>query len=189
MRRRTDIDWSNHIVEAETAGNFATIHRLRVPGSICLMVEFVNMHDRGMLVRGDFGSWIFSRCFSPSDKGYASVHYWIEKLWIANPNQKAYEFSKPELDIDIKRLEECYNNDCLHNAEEVSEMDGFINNLRGCETERDLMFVIDDAPAFIEPEDYPNGLDICHRLKIIFDAFDEICARIKCTENETKNWR
>lgn len=60
MRKRTDIDWSKHIVEAETAGDFATIHRLRIPDSIHLMVEFINMHDRGLLVRGDFGSWIFT---------------------------------------------------------------------------------------------------------------------------------
>ena len=186
MRKRTDIDWSKHIVEAETAGDFATIHRLRIPDSICLMVEFINMHDRGLLVCGDFGSWIFSRCFYPSREGNVSDDYWLEKLYIANDRQDPFDFSKKSLDSETNKMVSDYENENGYDNEEISE---FAEILNGCDCRCDVEYVTNYNSDCVEPEDIPSGLIICERLDIIFDAFDEICARIKGTENETKNWR
>ena len=179
MRKRTDMDWSKHIVEAETVGDFATIHRLRIPDSICLMVEFINMHDRGLLVRGDFGSWIFSQCFYPSRDGEVLEQYWLEKLLIANNRQDVHDFSRGVLDAEIEDLVEFSKE-----AGRYNQTKDFIESLRLCASKEEVVSSWDYAPNWVDPEDYPEGLDICERLKIIFDAFDEICRRMKPCERQ-----
>ena len=193
MKSRADMDWSKHILTTEKHGDFATVHRLKKPNTGWEMVEFINIKGHGLLVCGDFGDWKFSRCFIPDRKNHVSDYfwmvsesYWIEKLKISNENIDPFVFSKKILLEEIKNLEELYlEEDDVLNKTEREEFNTWIDELRDCDSTEVLMSLCEDAPGFIDGEDFPEGKDVCEWLKIVFDAFDEICRRMKpCCRQE-----
>lgn len=179
MKRRIDMDWSDHVLKIEEHGEFATVHRLKKPNTGWEMVEFINIKGHGLLVCGDFGDWKFSRCFYPSKDGCVSEQYWIEKLHIANPRQDVFSFSQEALDVDIYQLTEY--------AKEVGRHDEtkeYIDILKESVCRADVVSSWYHCPDWMEPEDYPEGVKTCKRLEIIFDAFDEVCRRMKPCERQ-----
>ena len=81
-KKNTDIDWGKHEMTIRQEGSI-TIHHLKFPDSSIYNVKFIN--GEGVLtVTGDFGNWVFCSPFVPSETGYVSEAYWLEKLRIAS---------------------------------------------------------------------------------------------------------
>jgi hypothetical protein len=101
MKKRTDIDFSKHVVTT-TQHEGLLIHNLAVPGTRIHSVVFIN--TQGILaITGDYGNWIFCREFHPGPKEYVSDHYWIQKLKIAS-TQDPYTFDSKTAQDEIKEL-------------------------------------------------------------------------------------
>lgn len=83
MDKRTNVDFSEHIVietHFKNDNHNIDIWDLKLPDSDYIhRVTFINSCDR-MMVKGDFGNWVFSREFHPSKNGGVNSYYWDEKL-------------------------------------------------------------------------------------------------------------
>jgi len=186
--KRTGIDFSKHIhtVEEYVCGEkIIRVDHFKIPDTRMNYIQFINT-DETMSVTGDFGNWIFCRPFIPSVKSGVSDSYWLEKLEIASEqrfdrlNFDAIEKEIQEL-IDAGLEEYGYKGEELEQAKEwytelLSECDDKLSYL--AKAYRDC-----DRPDFIDSEQIPYTVEVPTWLYIIFDAFDEICRRIK--ENES----
>jgi hypothetical protein len=147
-------------------------------------IKFVNDAE-GLSVYGDFGNWIFNRPFHPSPDGYVSDGYWNEKLRTSSSQDHSRydsEATAEELRMLIDGgLEEWgYEDEDLKKAKEWF---------------RTLLYYVDDEleytyeayrgdnPMEMDYEDIPFCKSGSVQLDIIFDAFDEICNRLKIKEN------
>lgn len=181
--KRMDVDFSNHeliIVEKEDYLK----HTLKHPEySHMYLVEFLNIDDK-LIVSGDYGKWMFCREFHPSKDGYVSDHYWVEKLNM-DSTQNGYEFDSEateelikerlaELEEELENgdidedtydeYKEYYEDYCLYYIDENKHT--YLTNAHN------------HIPSKMDHEDVPYVTDILPRLKIIFDAFEEICRRL-----------
>ena len=184
--KRTNIDWSKHEVIV-TEQEELLVHDFKIPNSSTHRVRFINTN--GILaVNGDFGNWIFCREFHPSAEGAVSDGYWIEKL----RNSSCQEPSKYDGEITTQRLKEA-----------IADIDGELEDnpqdayyLKKKEYYENLLQYTDDYYEYIqEARDYPDGMDsediivgkeLNPWLVYVFDAFDEICLRLK-NQNEHNN--
>jgi hypothetical protein len=192
--KRTNIDYSKHdvkVIETE----HVTIHHLRLPDTIMNSVKFIN--TEGILaVTGDFGNWIFCREFVPGPKNAVSDGYWCEKLKNSSC-QQPFEIDWDAIEEEIKSLID----------ERIKETDyegPYPLDDRHFESDDEtLMFLVElfhaanncdkieyEEKAF-RSDDYDHGFDYEYIpynkkpqfwLLAVFDAFDEICARLKQVE-------
>lgn len=171
--KRTKIDWSNHVVTT-VENEYVLIHDLKQPDTICKRVRFINICGN-LLVNGDYGRWSFYREFHPSKDGYVSDMYWIEKLEIMS-TQDGSVFCDKRAKDEI--------NEMIENAEDYgySEPDvKWLEYLRDYKSDNEWAFhgELCNHTENIDGEDLPTGKVINPQLKFIFDAFEEICERMK----------
>lgn len=180
MSKRTNIDFSKHeLTEIRQPG--LLIHDLKIPDMFLNRVQFIN--TRGiMAVTGDFGNWIFDREFHPSAEGNVDdPGYWCQKLKMAS-TQVPGGYSAGETEKEIRRLRT--------EEEDLSEAER--EYLNGC-----LIHVMDELDytyyayrenvgRFEDGECVPFQKERNPWLETIFDAFEEICGRIKAGSPITK---
>lgn len=184
--KRTEYDFSKHTHRTEIfkseEGNEIRVDHLQKGNSRMGYIKFVN-NSEGLSVYGDFGNWIFYRPFHPSANGFVSDMYWLEKLRIASEQR----WDRPDnLDFDYiqKELKEGINGGLEDYGYEGSELDTMI------EFYKDLLDYTDDPleylyngyrnmPSCTDYESIPIAYKMPVWLEIVFDAFDEICSRLK----------
>ena len=179
-KKNTDIDWSKHEMTIRQEGSI-TIHHLKFPDSSIYNVKFIN--GEGVLtVTGDFGNWVFCSPFVPSETGYVSEAYWLEKLRIASC-QNPYEYSPDETMLRIK--EKIAEVEAQWEGKNKSGMIDYLKNLIDyADDEYEYIYHMRaTAPSFIDCEDYIIGKKIHGWLEFVFDAFNECCNRIEDLKN------
>jgi len=180
--KRLGIEFENHeLLTARQDG--LLIHELKKPDTFQGRIRFVNI-EGACVVLGDYGHWIFCREFHPSPDGYVSDYYWLEKLEMYS-TQKGREYD-PEatqkalqdgIDGDLEKYG--YAGDDLEQAKEF-----YKNCLDFLYTEEEYIAFAhgDDMPDFIDHSDVPFEQKIKQWLLMVFDAFEEICRRLKNNE-------
>lgn len=172
---RTSIDFSKHILTV-TKRPEVVIYDFSKPGTVINSLKFINCS--GILsVTGDFGNWIFCREFHPSAKEGVSSAYWYEKLCLYSTQdgkkfsekdtilaleEKIEEYKFQNSDLDLREdiyLE--YYNECIEKAKE-HELDY-------------TYFAYREKPGNLDYEDVVFIKDYHFWLKVVFDAFDEMC--------------
>jgi hypothetical protein len=181
--KRTTWDFSEHVHRVERfrseEGNEIRVDHFRKGDSNIGYIKFVN-DSRGLSVFGDFGNWIFCRPFHPSPDGFVSDGYWNETLKIGSHQDHAVydpEQTQKEIQclIDTGLEEYGYHGDKLESIQEWF---------------KDLLYWSDDELEYqyhafrntnqdLDPDLIPFVKTGSKQLEIIFDAFDEICRRLK----------
>lgn len=187
--KRTSMDFSEHVHRVEIfkndKGDEIQIDHFQVGNSRMNYIQLINT-DETMTVTGDFGNWVFCRPFVPSPKGGVSDHYWFEKLSIAS-EQRFDQLDSESIAKEIQELidhgleEYGYDGDELKDAKEW-----FTELLREVDDKLEYeykAFRCPYKPDFIDYEEIPYYMKTPVWLDIIFDAFDEICRRLKEEEN------
>ena len=183
MKKRTNWDFKDYVhtvtIYKSDYGKEVRIDEFREPGTMCGYIRFIN-DVFGMSVYGDFGNWIFNRQFVPSKNGAVSDDYWIGKL-MHSSHQKAYRYDATET---RKRLEEGIKyqlEDDGYEGDELDIMKEYYNDL----------FLYVDNPIEYECHSYdllprcgdvdhiPYEKELDYQIQIVFDAFDEMCKRLK----------
>ena len=179
-KKRTDVDFSNHIIEV-TEQDGLLVHHFKHPEySKMYSVKFINTNGI-MAVTGDYGNWIFCREFHPSKEGWVSDGYWHEKLSIAS-TQEGREFDHDATREEIERginggLEEWgYEGDTLDEAIEFYQT---LLEYVDCSAWEYEAYAYSNIPGFMDAEDIPHSKKTKIWLQIVFDAFDTMCDRIK----------
>ena len=171
QHKRTGLDFSKHIVEV-TASQDVSVHFLRVPGTVTDSVKFINTH--GILaVTGDYGNWMFCREFLPGPKECVSDGYWVEKLKIAS-KQNPFTFDS---ETARKEVQELRHGDYEWSEEEFEWLDELYD--AADDGEYSFISKLMDYPSGFDTEMMPSGKKIDYWLLVVFDAFDEICRRMK----------
>lgn len=174
MKKRTQIDYSQHELHI-VDNDHVKIHHLKMPKSNHHNVKFINCGGI-MAVTGDFGNWIFCREFHPGPKEGASEGYWEEKLRILS-SQDPYEIDWDATEREIDRL--------LKEEEDLTEEE--IEYLEGLKREigeaewRYLSYAFNEGVGRFNDYEYvPTPVkQLKFWLKAVYDAFDEICSRLK----------
>ncbi len=198
--KRTDIDFSKHVVTVSKESDNCVIHTLKIPGTVMNMIKFINV-DGVMVVTGDFGNWIFCREFIPSEKSSVSDGYWLEKLRISSSQKpSSYDSERTEKAIKERLIElaeewkeiEAEYGDRSDNSE--AEWNQFLAKQTRYEEEveyhNECLSRVDDELEYTYyayremPSSYDSEYVIFVKsvdvwLTIIFDGFDEICNRIR----------
>jgi hypothetical protein len=179
MKKRTNVDFSKHeLVITEQDG--LLIHHLKEPGTVIYNVKFINTNGV-LVVTGDVGNWFFCREFWPTADGYVSDYYWLEKLKMYS-EQEGEDFSS---DLTKKEIEEGINGGLEEYGYEGDKLEQAIEYYNELLDYVDLQeweyvsFAYNNFPNFMDAEDVPFVKEIKVRLKIVFDAFEEICKRLK----------
>ncbi len=183
MKKRTDVDFSKHEhrVEVFKCGkNEIRVDHFQVEDSRMRYIKLINTDDT-LTVTGDYGNWVFCRPFVPSSDGGVSDCYWLEKLRTASV-QVVSEFCSVETEKEIQEL-------INSGLEDYGYKDTELDVLK--EWFKDLLEYVDDEieytyyayrynkPAILDYEMIPFCKKINTWLLIIFDAFDEMCNRLK----------
>jgi len=183
-KKRTKWDFSEntHTVEIFKSehGNTIRVDHFQKGNSRMGYVKFVN-DDEGLSVFGDFGNWVFCRPFHPSPDGYVSEMYWNEKLKIGSTQEHA-EYDGEETYKELQEMIDTgfedygYEGDVLESAKEW---------FRGLQkyTDDEIEYTYEAYrgvnPANVDYDYIPFAKKGSVQLEIIFDAFDEICRRLK----------
>jgi len=182
--RRTGIDFSKHAhrVEIFTNGDKSIqVDHFQVGDSSMNYFQFINT-DRVLTVTGDFGNWVFCRPFIPSADGRVSDHYWLEKLKISS-SQVPSKYDGDETAKEIKKLIKAGLKDYGYTGIELKGMKEWYSELLKY-TDDEYEYIYQAYRAYGRPKNIDNeGIPFCKELNcwlnIIFDAFDEICQRLK----------
>jgi hypothetical protein len=171
--KRSNVDFSQHILTEKEEGG-TLIHRFARPNSGTYAITFINTCGI-MAVTGDLGNWIFCREFHPSSEGEVSDGYWLEKLRISS-TQKPTIFSAEETKKEINEM--LSDPDRGLNDEEKE----YLNELLGYADEDEMRYLVyahDNIPSRRDFEFVPAAHELTPWLRVVFDAFDEICRRMK----------
>jgi len=187
---RTGIDFSKHEHRVEIFKNGEKeirIDHFQVGNSRMNYIQFINT-DEILTVTGDFGNWVFCRPFVPSEKGYTSDPYWLEKLKIAS-KQEAGRYDSEATAKEIQELIDKGLEDYGYEGKELKELKEFYTELLTY-TDNEHEYIYHAYYGYsnslnIDYESIPFCKSVDNWLLIIFDAFDEICKRLK--EREIKN--
>jgi len=179
---RTGIDFSKHEHRVEIFKNGdkeIRIDHFQIGNSNINYIQFINT-DRILSVTGDFGNWIFCRPFVPSEEGGVSDGYWLEKLRIASC-QEAGKYDGDETAKEIQLLIDSGLEEQGYKGEELEQIKEWYTDLLGyTEDEHEYIYhAYRDYPSYIDCEIIPFCKELNNWLNIIFDAFDEICFRLK----------
>lgn len=180
-RKLTDVDFSKHEVNIKDIPEEfgVTIHELKIPGSSIYRVTFINAEGI-CAVTGDVGNWIFCREFIPSADGYVSEGYWQQKLTIASHQQhSSYSpgLTEEQIREDLNGGLEEYG----WEGDELKEMKEYLQEcLHHVDSEWDYRnFAYEEVPGFTGGDGVIWVEETNYQLKIVFDAFEEICNRIE----------
>jgi len=183
MEKRTSWDFSEYTHRVEVfkseEGNEIRVDHLQNGDSSVGYVKFVN-DSRGLSVFGDFGNWIFCRPFHPSPDGFVSFGYWNEKL----KTYSCQDHAKYDSDRTLEEIKDLING----GLEEIGLTGDELE--KGVESLKCLSEYVDDEIEYLYHayRGFPNNLDYeyipyvktaSYRLLVVFDAFDEICKRLK----------
>ena len=186
MKKRTNWDFSEHTHKVEIFksddGNEIRVDHFRKGNSNMGYVKFVN-DSRGLSVFGDFNNWIFCRPFHPTADGFVSDSYWNEKLKIGSSQDHA-KFDSEETEKKLTELinkglaDYGYTDDELIKAKEwLKHLKTFVDD----ELEYTYEAFRGENPTEMDYEMIPFCKKGSGQLQVIFDAFDEICSRMKST--------
>lgn len=172
--KRSNVDFSEHVFNVISKSDNHYIFKFAKPQTNTYSITFVNAC--GILaVTGDCGNWIFCREFYPSADGYVSDSYWIEKAKIySTQNPLVFDHGETKGEID----ELLNGNDCEINKDEAR----YLADIRDHVDEGEMRYLIyahDNLPAGRDHDFIPIAKALDVGLAVIFDAFDEICRRIK----------
>jgi len=182
MEKRTEMDFSKHIViekHLKEENYNLDVWDLKLPDSnYTNRIRFINSCGT-LMVNGDFGNWVFCREFHPSADGYVSSMYWSEKLKIAS-EQTSAKYDSERTEEEIKKLIESGLEEYGYKGDELEKLK---------EEFTDLLQYVDDEIEY-KYQAYRNAsIDDCELipycetrhvwLSIIYDAFDELCNRLK----------
>lgn len=181
LGRRTEFDFSEHELIVNNSGDLL-VHTLKHKEySKMYRFDFINTNGI-MVVTGDYGNWMFCREFHPSADGGVSDYYWCEKIKIAS-TQEPFEFDQEATEklirdgIDGELEAYGFSGDELETMIEYYE-DTLLYNVDECE-ERYMVNAHDNMPSFCDSESTPHVTKIKYWLLCVFDAFEEICIRLK----------
>jgi len=187
---RTGVDFSKHvhrieIFKSETnPKNEIRIDHFQIGDSNQQYIQFINTNST-LTITGDYGNWVFCRPFIPSEDGYVSDGYWLEKASIAS-TQEATKYDPEQTAEAIQKLIGGELEEIGYEEENLEKLkDWFVNLLEY--TDDELEYTHEAYRGFSRPDiidyDYiPFVKETNIWLQIIFDAFDEICTRIKKEE-------
>jgi hypothetical protein len=190
MQKYSEFDFSKHQLKIEHYEHI-TIHTLQTSeNSSIFKVRFMNIPSH-LIIDGDFGSWMFCRNFYPNGKydDYCQPSYWMEKLRM-NSSQDPAEFDKDETE---KELLEGINGgleEYGYKGNELKEAISFFKFLQiylDNEIEYKYMAFIEHIPSFMDCEQIPYVRTASPQLNIVFDAFNEICNRLKQNKDNDGN--
>lgn len=179
-KKRSDWDFSKYQLDVSKS-DVCLIHTLHNNGSMSGRVVFINSNGI-MAVTGDFYNWIFSREFHPSKDGYVSDGYWAEKLQIAS-DINPFVFSPDDTLKELKNGIDGELEEYGYEGEELEKMKEYYEEcIEFCENYSDGESYLHEAhnnlPNFCDYEAVVYCSEIKNQLKIIFDAFEEICSRM-----------
>jgi hypothetical protein len=173
--KRTGVEFEKHeLIVCSERG--LLIHHLKKPDTICGNIKFVNI-EGALIVLGDYGHWMFCRQFHPTEDGYVSDGYWLEKC-----DMEGQEFDPEETQ---KEIEAGINGGLAEIGYEGNELKQAIEYYKSClnylDTEWEYVAFAhgSNKPSFIDHSDVPFVKKTKQWLRIVFDGFDEICRRIK----------
>lgn len=170
---RTDLDFSKHELKITQINGVDSIFALELPNTS--WHKFVFIVTNGITaVTGDYDNWIFSREFKPSASAKVQDHYWAEKLRISSV-QKSHVFDTAKT---IEIINEMIAENPDFNEEEIEYLTECKNYAQGSEFEY-VSYAFNNSPSHWDSECIPIGEIIEPRLAYVFDAFDEICNRLK----------
>jgi hypothetical protein len=174
--KRTKVDFSKHILTPIVSVDGTPLtFRFADPLTGCYAITFINTCGI-MAVTGDCNNWIFCREFHPSAKGYVSDSYWVEKLRIAS-TQKPSNFSLEETKKEIEERLSKGKDDGMSD-EDKDYLNDLLEHLYDGE-ERYQVYAHDNLPNNRDFEFVPYRTELNPMLEVVFDAFDEICERMK----------
>jgi hypothetical protein len=181
MKNRTGINFKDHNLFITKTPSFSK-YDLKSPKSDFIhRVVFINI-DGVMIVKGDFGNWIFCREFYPSKKDGVSDHYWAEKLMISSI-QDPYEFDPEETGNRIREM--LYRGgleDYGYTGEKLERMKIYLEECLNYVTDSEweyTYFAYYNKPDFLDAESVILCKSLKSSLLAVFDAFDEICSRME----------
>ena len=193
---RTKTDFSKHVLNVTEVPGLL-IHDFAIPNTVCQRITFLHIRNEHvpniLIVTGDYGRWTFNRDFVPSVDNMVSDSYWCEKLRIGS-TQKSHVYSSEVtgklIQEELKTLEEDKDD---HSAYEYENLKSYYESLLNyCDCgEEEYVFQAywdDSEPGrrLLDPENIPLGKEVDIQLQVVFDAFDEICNRMR-KEQESKN--
>lgn len=187
-KRNKHADFSQHELSI-VKNDLITIHRLKHPKyEQMLSVRFIN--TCGMLIiDGDYDRWSFNREFMPSPDGSVSDSYWIEKLCMGS-TQKGTRFSPENTLNELSKAIDFELEEYGYKGEKLEEAKEFFDHLKSyCENEHEYVseaYYGCEKPNFMDSEEIPFVEEVIPQLQIVFDAFEEICYRLK-VEKEKEN--
>jgi hypothetical protein len=185
LGRRTDFDFSEHeLLIKESDG--LLVHTLKHKDyNKMYRFDFINTNGV-MVVTGDYGNWMFCREFHPSPDGMVSDYYWCEKIKIAS-TQEPFEF---DYEATEKEILEAINGGLVEGGfegDDLEIMTEYYESLLDKVHEGEFYYeayAYGEMPYLITSGCVPNNKKIKHWLLCVFDAFEEICSRLK--EGEEK---
>jgi hypothetical protein len=170
MKSRTQVDWSKHTLTSNETPELK-VHHLHIPGMYQDSVKFIN--TQGICaVTGDYGNWIFCREFVPAADNYVSDGYWCEKLRNSS-TQSSHQF-----DAEMAR----YEIEQLRKDEDLTEEESeWLDELESAADNGEYSYIACamNRPESFDTENIPIGRSVHIWLLTVFDAFDEICRRLK----------
>jgi hypothetical protein len=185
MKKRTDFDFSKHTHRVEIfksdEGNEIRVDHFQQGNKKCGYIKFVN-DDNGLAVYGDFGNWVFCRPFHPSADGFVCDGYWFEKLRIGS-SQVLGDYDSEATANELQKLIDGGLEEYGYSSEQLEEIKEWYTDLLAYtddETEYAYHAYRDyNKPCNLGYEEIPFCKKVNIQLEIIFDAFDEICNRLK----------
>mgnify|MGYP000915985701 CR=1 FL=1 len=183
MNRRTDVDYSRHVLKIRKLDG-VLIHQFKRPNSMACSVVFINTCGV-MTVTGDFGNWVFCREFHPSGGKDAMVSdgYWNEKARIHSTQELGNYDSEATLEV-INEFENefSYGNGREMNEEEREWVEELKSNVDDEVEYANIAYR--QHPSSIDIEDVPFAKKINPQLNCVYDAFDIICELIRNAGND-----
>jgi hypothetical protein len=185
VKKRSNWDFSNHTHRVEIfkskEGNEMRADHFREGNSSIGYIKFVN-DSYGLSVFGDFGNWVFCRPFHPSAEGFVSEMYWNEKLKIGSSQDHA-KYDSEGTAKEIEQLIKSGLKEYGYKGKELKQAKEWFKDLLTY-TDDEVEYLYHayrcwEKPSFIDYEQIPLCKKGSVQLEIIFDAFDEICNRLK----------
>lgn len=177
--KRTGLDFSKHELIIKDRDGLL-VHDLKINGSSIHRVVFIN--TEGILsVTGDFGNWIFCREFHPSDGENSGVSdsYWKEKIQISS-TQQTNDYDSDGTEKLIKEKLSEFDSPPFSEREQ-EQIDWFKEISRYTDESKEvyLQKAYESMPSFLDYESIPLSYKTKPQLQCIFDAFEEVCYRLR----------
>jgi hypothetical protein len=172
---RSNVDFTDHIIyPIVKSDELLLTFKFAKPNTNHYSITFINTCGI-MAVTGDCGNWIFCRSFIPALANAVSDSYWCEKIRIAS-TQVPTAYSEDDTIEEIKEM-------LVDEENQLDEEDTkYLNNLldhTGDGEMRYLCYAHDNLPHYRDSEFVPYRTRLDPMLSVVFDAFDEVCRRLK----------